>query len=315
MLTRLCLLLICALLFPGCMAARLIPVKGPPKDLPAGVELVRFDGGLRVPADPASGRVSLEGRLYPPLNSGDSAAETSGPGAPPAPVVLFCHGVLDNNASPMARWFREAGYRVFMHDYRGFGASDPNAPATVQGLIDDTVATLAYLRARPDVDPSRVLIAGHSMGGTMALAAAAHAEASGQPVRAVVALAAFSNWRIVLADNVGPAGFLFGGTDAQNPSQAAAQLLRTPTLIVHAQDDSIVPVWHAHQLARWNWSAGGRAQLHILPTGEHVGAYLDYPSFRATTLAWLHHHARADFTPDPAASEQTDARLRKAAGR
>jgi alpha-beta hydrolase superfamily lysophospholipase len=323
------------LMVPGCLAPRFIPVKGPPQTTPPGVEVVRFPGGPRqpiregepIPAD--APRVTLEGRMYAPAPPDAQAApgtpaprplarpDALPPGADRA-VVLFCHGVFDNNASPMARWFREAGFRVFMLDYRGFGASDPNSPPTVQGFIEDTVAALDYLRSRPDVDPARVVIAGHSMGGAMALAAAARAEAAGQPVRAAVAMGAFSNWRIAVANNLGPLGplgFLTGGADAPNPTEHARELTSTPVLIVHAHDDSIIPQWHAQQLARSNWAGGGRAQLILLPQGEHVGAYLDYPSFVSPVIAWLTHHLGDDTQPDPRVNVNTDKRLRDAAGR
>lgn len=327
----------------GCIAARFIPVKGPPSVTPEGVEVVRFAGGLRVPvrelaegedltqrvgADsavspdaPESERVSLEGRMYAPGSVGAERAGEALANASSLPegarrgVVLFCHGVLDNNASPMARWFRQGGFRVFMLDYRGFGASDKSNPPSLQGIIEDTRAALAYLRSRPDVDPDRIVIAGHSMGGAMALAAGASAEREGRPVRAVVAMGSISNWRVAVGNNVGPLGFVLGGADAPNATRHARELVKTPLLLVHARDDSIVPAWHSEQLAKSNWAGGGRAQLLLLPAGEHVGAYLDYPSFAVPVLAWMTHHLRDDARPDPLMNEQTDDRLRKASGR
>lgn len=336
-------LVLAAVVLPGCLAARFIPVKGPPLTTPQGVEVVRFAGGpitpsreadanpdstlVAPPAAVASGapRVMLEGRMYPveSINPDlldralrNRARLTKGPDRA---VVLFCHGVFDNNASPMARLYRAAGYRVFQFDYRGFGASDRNNASTIQGIIEDASAALDYLRSRPDVDPSRIVVAGHSMGGAMALAVAARAERQGRPVSAVVAMAPFSNWRIAVSNNLGPVlaplGFLVGGVDALNPTAHAAQLRRTPLLLVHARNDSIIPAWHSDQLAKSNWAVGGRAQILLLPGGEHVGAFLDFPSYQAPIAAFIEHTLRDDTAPDPEGTEQTDAKLREATGR
>jgi acetyl esterase/lipase len=86
----------------------------------------------------------------------------------------------DNDQS--ARAFREAGMVLMLPALRGNNGS-PGDREYFVGEVDDVLAAVAYVRARPDVDPARVYLGGHSTGGTLALLAAA----SGLDVRAVVA--------------------------------------------------------------------------------------------------------------------------------
>jgi dipeptidyl aminopeptidase/acylaminoacyl peptidase len=64
------------------------------------------------------------------------------------------------------------------------GANDsPGDREYFLGEVDDVLAAIDFVRARPDVDPTRVYVGGHSTGGTLALLVAA----SRPQVRAVFA--------------------------------------------------------------------------------------------------------------------------------
>ena len=61
------------------------------------------------------------------------------------------------------------GIAMLRMDDRGFGASGGNfAAATTRDFANDIRAGIAYIRARPDVDPKRIFLAGHSEGGMIA---------------------------------------------------------------------------------------------------------------------------------------------------
>lgn len=76
----------------------------------------------------------------------------------------------DNDQS--ARAFREAGLVLMLPALRGANGN-PGRPECFLGEIDDILAAAEFLAARPDVDPERIYLGGHSTGGTMALLAAA----------------------------------------------------------------------------------------------------------------------------------------------
>lgn len=68
----------------------------------------------------------------------------------------------------------EAGFASFRYDKRGVGASPGDwRKSGLWDNVDDAAAALAMLRARPEVDPSRLAVAGHSEGAVQAVALAA----------------------------------------------------------------------------------------------------------------------------------------------
>lgn len=81
-----------------------------------------------------------------------------------------------------ASQFRSAGVVMMFPSLRG-GDENPGRKEGFLGEVDDVLAAAAYLATRPDVDPKRVFLGGHSTGGTLALLVA---EVPG-PFRAVFA--------------------------------------------------------------------------------------------------------------------------------
>lgn len=266
---------ICAAMFAGCAGPSFIPTRGPlPPPNEPSTEVVRFPGG---------DGLTLEGRLFAPR---PAAGRTPLPDEFRDVTVLFCHGVADSVQSQMADIFRYAGWRVFAFDYRRFGNSDPG-PLTNQGLAADAVAALNFLRSRPDVNPDRIIIYGHSMGGVYAMAAGAAAHAQGRPVLGVIAGSPFSRWRDVANDLVPVVGWLFGGADPPEPVQYAEALGSTPLLLLHATDDDDVPPYHSLRLFASARARGVPVTLHITAEGGHVWAYDTGSEIDAVIDRWM----------------------------
>jgi pimeloyl-ACP methyl ester carboxylesterase len=83
-------------------------------------------------------------------------------------VVLF-HGLAANKMimKYLARSFAELGLRVFMPDAPGHGRSPgPFTPALAESC---SLSLLRGLAARGMIEPDRTIVAGHSMGGAIAL--------------------------------------------------------------------------------------------------------------------------------------------------
>jgi dipeptidyl aminopeptidase/acylaminoacyl peptidase len=89
------------------------------------------------------------------------------------PAVLFLHGGwgFDESDWEHTRAFRQAGYVVLAPMLRGENGC-PGSFSMFYDEVDDVLAAGDYLAGRPDVDPSRVYLAGYSAGGTLALLAA-----------------------------------------------------------------------------------------------------------------------------------------------
>ncbi len=96
------------------------------------------------------------------------------------PVIVFNHGYVDPAAyRPTTRYvdyvnaIARSGYIVFMPDYRGWG--DLEGEMVVGGgygapdLTRDVLNALASVRDYQDVDPGRIGMWGHSLGGQLTL--------------------------------------------------------------------------------------------------------------------------------------------------
>jgi dipeptidyl aminopeptidase/acylaminoacyl peptidase len=99
-------------------------------------------------------------------------------GAGPHPTLVICHGLPGNEKNlDLAQAVRRAGWNALTFNYRGSWGS-PGSFRFAQNL-QDADAVLAYLRdpsiaAHLRIDPKRIAIAGHSMGGWVVAHTAAH---------------------------------------------------------------------------------------------------------------------------------------------
>ena len=102
-------------------------------------------------------------------------------GAGPHPTVVLCHGLPGNEKNlDLAQALRRAGYTVITFNYRGSWGS-PGTYKFAQNL-EDADAVIAFARnpanaAKLRVDPNRIAIVGHSMGGWVSALTAAHDKA------------------------------------------------------------------------------------------------------------------------------------------
>jgi pimeloyl-ACP methyl ester carboxylesterase len=144
-----------------------------------------FVAGLRANAAPAASsarpeaanRASMETMQIPSHGKLMNALVYVAAGAGPHPAVILLHGFPGNERNlDLAQDMRRAGWDVLYFDYRGSWGT-PGDFSFSHG-IEDTAAALAYLRQpavakRLRLDSSRIVLIGHSMGGFMAIQAAA----------------------------------------------------------------------------------------------------------------------------------------------
>jgi len=94
-----------------------------------------------------------------------------------APTILFCHENAGNIGHRLPE-FKDA-HRILnanqlVFDYRGYGYSD--GTPSEEGLIDDTITMLRWLNGRVEagkLDGSKIILDGRSLGGAVAIHAAA----------------------------------------------------------------------------------------------------------------------------------------------
>ena len=178
-----------------------------------------------------------------------------------APVghVLLCHGNGGNvgDRVPHAKLLTAAGFDVMLFDYRGYGRS--SGTPSEQGTYRDARAALAWLRAHPGVDSTRLLYLGESLGGAVALELAI-----ADPPSGLVLLSTFTSVRDMARVHYRfiPAALV---PDAY-PSLRRVPALRTPLLVLHGQRDEIVPPSQAEALFA---AAPDPKRLRILPDVGH----------------------------------------------
>jgi uncharacterized protein len=156
-------------------------------------------------------------------------------------VILHGAGSCKENHFDFARALRAAGMAAVAFDQRGHGASD----GALDGRAVADVATIAS--ALPPVAP--LGLRGSSMGGYLALVAAAQLDAA-----AVVAICPASAEH--LARGLSDGRFDFR-TDAdrlqaflaEHPLDAVVPDLAAELLLLHAEGDEQVPVQHSRDLA------------------------------------------------------------------
>lgn len=102
----------------------------------------------------------------------------SPPGAGPHPTLVICHGLPGNEKNlDLAQAVRRAGWNAVTFNYRGSWGSAGTFRFTHN--LQDADAVLSYLRdpnnaSKLGLDPKRIAIAGHSMGGWVTAHTAAH---------------------------------------------------------------------------------------------------------------------------------------------
>lgn len=160
----------------------------------------------------------------------------------PAPAVVILHGagglewgrgLFAQNAKMLAR----RGILAYIPRYfeRASGAvSSQNFKLWLETLRD----FLAHIRLQPAIDPSRIGLLGFSLGAYLAISC------DDPEIKAVVDV--------------------FGGLSEEHPPKH----LR-PTLILHGDSDTVVPVEEAHRLQRRLKEAGVECETRIFPGQGH----------------------------------------------
>jgi fermentation-respiration switch protein FrsA (DUF1100 family) len=173
--------------------------------------------------------------------------------------LLLCHGNAGNVGDRVlhAALLTAAGFDVLLFDYRGYGRS--SGRPSEEGTYRDARAALSYLLQRPGVDPARVLYLGESLGGAVALDLALD-----RPPAGLALLSAFTGVRELgrLHYPLVPSALV---PDAY-PTLRRLRELRTPLLVLHGDEDDIVPLSQGRALFE---AAPGPKRMHVFPGLGH----------------------------------------------
>ena len=210
------------------------------------------------------------------------------PQSNPKATIFVFHG----SGSKVANWTKllrpllEDGYQLFLMEYRGFGGSEGNA--SHETVAADAHRAFLYLVGREDVKDKPLLILGQSYGGQLAINVAARYP---EEVDALVTEGAFTSFRNIAVYSTPWIGKPFTWAFFRNPysSVKCIQKAAMPKLIIHSQEDDVVPFFMGKEL----FEHAGDYKEFWETNGKHADTLVDYPKefvVRINKLAGLAHN-------------------------
>lgn len=240
------------------------------------------DSHLYHPQPPAAEHISFTAKDGTQL-SGWFIPSSTGEPRDALATVIHAHGNVGNMSAhwPLVSWLPEENVNVFMFDYRGFGESQ-GIPSP-EGLCDDTLSAIEYVRQRQDIDPQRIVLLGQSLGGNNVLAALGRG-GKNPGIRAVILDSTFYSYSSIANQMIPGSGILLD--DSYSAERYIANVSPIPLLILHGGSDHVVPVEHSQRLFAM---AGEPKKLIIIPQGDHIDAFSDryHARYRNETMRFM----------------------------
>ncbi len=171
-------------------------------------------------------------------------------------TILICHGYFENISVHAEHdlWLIDAGYNLFIFDYRGYGRS--HGTPGIEGVHLDTEAALEMLVFKlPREKQGAIIVFGKSLGGAIAVYAVAKSCYKGR-VKALILDSTFSSYRgiareMIAASIIGwpfqyPLSFLVN--DDYSPVKFIKDVSPVPVVIIHGTNDNSAPIHHGRAL-------------------------------------------------------------------
>ncbi len=192
------------------------------------------------------------------------------------PTVILLHGWGHSRIDGLSRlepWLSR-GFRIVLPDLRGHGDAE-GASTLGDGDALDVLAIVDTLPASP------LVLAGHSMGGVVAIRAgamlSARAGSAAPALHGVVAVAAYERLRVPAIADLTSRGYTVGPLIhpllamlrllgvREHSTRAAAERLAAPLLVVHGERDASCPLEDATAYA----AAAREHRLEVIPHAGH----------------------------------------------
>lgn len=233
-------------------------------------------------------------------------------GEGPWPVIIANHGYIDPtvyfpglDSRPMGDFFAQHGYATIMPDYRGYGGSDSGPNPMRIGYAIDVLNLIESLHLIIGLDPERVGVVGHSMGGGITT----YVMVLSDRVDAVSLYGSMSadqsaNWRHI-HDMWSPGGMIataqIYGTPDENPEGYGdispinyLHMVDMPVNIHHGSLDDQVPLNWSIDLADRLHAAGVQSTLYVYDGAGHTFRNPDLSTFLLRDLAFFDRYVKGE---------------------
>jgi acetyl esterase/lipase len=218
----------------------------------------------------------------------------------PLPAILAIHGGYGDKGdmAPLARYLAARGYVVVAINYR-------DMPRPYPAGVSDAFCALAWMHANAadyGLDPARIVVLGHSSGGTMAatvgvvdepdrfLEGCPHPWPSAPAVQGVVTFTGIFDYAHMPNASAGMhdyiVSYLGGELDAVPEVWAEASPItwidgsEPPFLLIHGESDTSITPQNSVDFAAALERAGVPVQLQLVPRADHTQIISSAASFQ-----------------------------------
>jgi pimeloyl-ACP methyl ester carboxylesterase len=246
-----------------------------------------------------SDEVELAATLHYPPTTGDKN-----------PIVIIAHGFIGNRIGvdrlfiKAARELSEHGYMVLRFDYAGCGESTGNYGASgLDSMIDQTRHVIDYALQVGCVDPTRVTLLGHSLGGAVAVLTAARDKRIKSLILWSAVAYPFSDIIKITGKKVYENAVQFGAADylgygfepqffdslTKHQPFEQTRKFNGDVLLVHGTNDEWIPVDYCFLYQKLFWMRSqGQCDKEVIFQADHTySSSQSYSQLLLTTKNWL----------------------------
>jgi len=227
-------------------------------------------------------------------------------------VIVICHGFVGSRVGvdrlfvKAARAFAEQGNYVMRFDYAGCGESTGEyGQLGLDSMIDQTRTVIDYVYGIDCIDPSRITLLGHSLGGAIAIATAVRDKRVkslilwspvGYPFNDIVRIIGRDNYDQAIksgsTDHLGYAltPVFFESLMQHQPFQSAIKF-NGDVLLIHGTSDNVIPADYTFLYQKVFWTRHeGQCEKEIIFQADHTySSQLHQEEAIRVSVNWLDH--------------------------
>ena len=221
----------------------------------------------------------------------------------PQPAAVLLHGWCGNASDllPAADALHRAGFAVLLVESRNHGRSDHDDHSSLPRFAEDLDSAIDWLKTLSQVDISRIVALGHSVGAAAVLLSASRRK----DLAAVVSVAAFAHpeqlmrrwfasrrvpyWPLAWSINRALERVIGASFDDIAPVNTVVKAT-CPVLLVHGRQDTVVPLSDAHQI----WRRGSQSKVALMEYDGTHDSFDDVDGTIQNVLQFVQNATRSD---------------------